>query len=135
MPRVVTIGGGHGQAVVLSALRILDCSISAVVATADDGGCSGELRRELGMPAPGDLRRCLSALALDEQLAAQLEDRLLTGSPVPRCRGNLVVWIGRRSALLAFTSNSAAAIQARVPCSLSRAARVHSVEGVPHPAH
>ena len=91
MPRVVTIGGGHGQAVVLRALRILDCSISAVVATADDGGCSGELRRELGMPAPGDLRRCLSALALDEELAVQLEDRILTSSPVPRCRGNLVI--------------------------------------------
>jgi uncharacterized cofD-like protein len=91
IPRVVTIGGGHGQAVVLRALRILDCRITAVVATADDGGCSGELRRELGMPAPGDLRRCLSALALDEELAVQLEDRILTSSTVPRCRGNLVI--------------------------------------------
>lgn len=90
-PRVVTIGGGHGQAAVLRALRMLDCSISAVVATADDGGCSGELRRELGMPAPGDLRRCLSALALDQKLATLLEERIITTSPVPRCRGNLVI--------------------------------------------
>jgi uncharacterized cofD-like protein len=43
------------------------------------------------MPAPGDLRRCLSALALDEELAGQLEARLSTSASVPRCRGNLVI--------------------------------------------
>jgi uncharacterized cofD-like protein len=91
IPRVVTIGGGHGQAVALRALRMLDCKIAAVVATADDGGCSGELRRELGMPAPGDLRRCLSALALDEELALLLEDRIAGKTGTPRCRGNLVL--------------------------------------------
>ena len=90
-PRVVTIGGGHGQAVVLRALRSLECGISAVVATADDGGCSGELRREFGMPAPGDLRRCLSALARDKDLGLQLEERIYTTSAVSRCRGNLVI--------------------------------------------
>ena len=90
-PRVVTIGGGHGQAVVLHALRNLDCEISAVVATADDGGCSGELRREFDMPSPGDLRRCLSALALDEELTLLLEDRISGNIGIPRCRGNLVI--------------------------------------------
>ncbi len=90
-PRVVTIGGGHGQAVVLHALRDLDCEIAAVVATADDGGCSGELRREFDMPSPGDLRRCLGALALDEELALLLEDRIAGRAGIPRCRGNLVI--------------------------------------------
>ncbi len=89
--RVVTIGGGHGQAIALRALRHLDCSISAVVATADDGGCSGELRRALDMPAPGDLRKCLAALALDQGLARELEDRIGVEGAVPRCRGNLVI--------------------------------------------
>src|SRR5664280_770830 len=90
-PRVVTIGGGHGQAVILQALRKLDCEITAVVATADDGGCSGELRRAFDMPAPGDLRRCLSALALVEELARQLEERISGMTDIPRCRGNLVI--------------------------------------------
>lgn len=34
-----------------------------MVAVADDGGSSGRLRAHLGIPPPGDLRRCLSALA------------------------------------------------------------------------
>jgi uncharacterized cofD-like protein len=94
VPRVTTIGGGHGQAVILQALRDLRCSITAIVATADDGGCSGEIRREYGMPAPGDLRRCLSALALDSELANLQEERMPGINGVPRCRGNLV--IGKR---------------------------------------
>jgi len=100
VPRVATIGGGRGQAVILRALRQLRCSITAVVATADDGGCSGELRREHGMPAPGDLRRCLSALALDDELATLLEERIPGIRGVPRCRGNLVIgerYLKRRS--------------------------------------
>jgi uncharacterized cofD-like protein len=91
-PRVTTIGGGHGQSLVLRALRHLHCSISAVVATADDGGCSGELRREYGMPAPGDLRRCLAALALEsDDLSRLLEERIATLGGIERCRGNLVL--------------------------------------------
>lgn len=58
----------------------------------DDGGSSGRLRRELGLPAPGDLRRCLSALAADDSLlASSLEHRFdkgpLDGHPV----GNLLI--------------------------------------------
>ena len=41
-------------------------SITAVVSVADDGGSSGRLRRDLGVPPPGDLRRCLVALAGDD---------------------------------------------------------------------
>jgi uncharacterized cofD-like protein len=37
--------------------------VTAVVATSDDGGSSGELRRRYGLPAPGDIRNCLVALA------------------------------------------------------------------------
>ena len=38
-------------------------TITAVVSVADDGGSSGRLRRDLGVPPPGDLRKCLVALA------------------------------------------------------------------------
>jgi uncharacterized cofD-like protein len=63
-PKVVTLGGGHGLHVMLSALVRLDVDITAVVTVADDGGSSGRLRREVtGIVPPGDLRMALTALA------------------------------------------------------------------------
>jgi len=62
-PRVVALGGGHGLSRVLRAVRGYAGDITAIVTVADDGGSSGRLRRELGVPAPGDLRECLVALA------------------------------------------------------------------------
>ena len=61
--RVVALGGGHGLFASLSALRLLDVEITAVVTVADDGGSSGRIRRELGVLPPGDLRMALAALA------------------------------------------------------------------------
>jgi uncharacterized cofD-like protein len=64
-PNIVALGGGHGLAVALGAIREYAGEITAVVSVADDGGSSGRLRRDLDVPAPGDLRRCLVALAGD----------------------------------------------------------------------
>ncbi|HWD23979.1 MAG TPA: uridine diphosphate-N-acetylglucosamine-binding protein YvcK [Acidimicrobiales bacterium] len=61
-PSVVAIGGGHGLARTLGAARRYAKSITAVVSVADDGGSSGRLRRDLAIPAPGDIRRALLAL-------------------------------------------------------------------------
>jgi uncharacterized cofD-like protein len=57
------LGGGHGLAASLAALRELTPHVTAVVTVADDGGSSGRLRRELGAVPPGDLRMALAALA------------------------------------------------------------------------
>src|SRR2546423_331463 len=62
-PKVVALGGGHGLAVALRAIRQYAGTITAVVSVADDGGSSGRLRRGLDVPAPGDLRPGLGALA------------------------------------------------------------------------
>lgn len=90
-PKVVTIGGGHGQAALLAALRPLCCEITAIVSVADDGGCSGRLRKDLGMPPPGDLRRCLSTLARDTELAEKFELRLIEPGTENRSAGNLAL--------------------------------------------
>jgi len=71
-PRVVAIGGGNGLAALLRGLKSHTSNLTAVVTMADDGGSSGLLRRDMGMPPPGDLRNCLVALADDESLMSQL---------------------------------------------------------------
>ena len=63
--KVVARGGGHGLAQTLRAARQYASEITAVVSVADDGGSSGRLRELLGIPAPGDLRRCIGALLAD----------------------------------------------------------------------
>ena len=62
---MVALGGGHGLAASLSALRHLTEHLVAVVTVGDDGGSSGRLRRELGVLPPGDLRMALAALCDD----------------------------------------------------------------------
>ena len=66
-PAVVALGGGHGLAASLSALRLMTDRITAVVTVADDGGSSGRLRDELGVLPPGDLRMALAALCDDSE--------------------------------------------------------------------
>ncbi len=90
-PHVVAIGGGHGLAVSLRAVRTYAAHVTAVVATSDDGGSSGRLRDELGMAAPGDLRRCLTALADDRALAHSIEHRFSAGELEGHAVGNLVL--------------------------------------------
>jgi uncharacterized cofD-like protein len=68
--RVVALGGGHGLAASLSALRTVTDELTAIVTVADDGGSSGRLRRELGVLPPGDLRMALAALCGDDEWGA-----------------------------------------------------------------
>lgn len=64
--RVVALGGGHGLAASLQALRRVTDQLTAVVGVADDGGSSGRLRAEFGVLPPGDLRMALAALCGDD---------------------------------------------------------------------
>ncbi len=65
-PRVVALGGGHGLAASLAALRRVTSEVTAIVTVADDGGSSGRLRQQFGVLPPGDLRMALAALCGDD---------------------------------------------------------------------
>jgi len=65
--KVVALGGGHGLAATLSALRQITSEITAIVTIADNGGSSGRLREEFPIFPPGDLRMALAALCADDE--------------------------------------------------------------------
>ncbi|MPZ86668.1 MAG: uridine diphosphate-N-acetylglucosamine-binding protein YvcK [Nitriliruptorales bacterium] len=89
MPAVVALGGGHGLARALAALRNLGVRPTAVVTVADDGGSSGRLRQDLNIIAPGDLRMALLALARNRTLAGALTHRFPKGQLAGHALGNL----------------------------------------------
>ena len=63
--RAVVIGGGTGAPVSIRTLLSMGIETSAVVAMADDGGSTGILRDKAGATAPGDIRKCITAMASD----------------------------------------------------------------------
>jgi uncharacterized cofD-like protein len=67
-PRIVAIGGGTGLSTLLRGLKEHTSNLTAVVTVADDGGSSGVLRTELGIPPVGDIRNCIAALADSETM-------------------------------------------------------------------
>jgi uncharacterized cofD-like protein len=91
-PRVVAVGGGHGLAQGLKAIARYAGPITAIVTAADDGGSSGRLAPVLGIPPPGDLRRCLVALTPDDSPLRRLfEHRFDGGELAGHSLGNLMI--------------------------------------------
>lgn len=98
---VVGIGGGTGLSVLLAGLRqVADrtsrrgpVEITAIVSVADDGGSTGKLREHMGLPAVGDLRNCIVALAHGHPLWGELfQHRFEGGNGLSgHALGNLVV--------------------------------------------
>lgn len=92
-PAVTVVGGGTGLSTLLRGMKYITNNCTAVVTTADDGGSSGRLRRELGIIPPGDLRNCLTALADREPLMERVMQHRFSGqSPLAgHCFGNLLI--------------------------------------------
>ena len=91
-PRVVAIGGGHGLAATLRAVRRYTDQVTAIVSVADDGGSSGRLRELLHIIPPGDLRMCLVALAEPGSLLATAFDyRFAEEELAGHSLGNLIL--------------------------------------------
>ena len=93
-PRIAAIGGGTGLSTMLRGLKEYTRNLTAIVTVADDGGGSGMLRQDLGMPPPGDIRNCMEALANVEPVMAQLMTYRFpggSGSPTGQSFGNLLL--------------------------------------------
>ena len=92
-PAVVALGGGHGLSASLRAVRRYAGTITAVVSVADDGGSSGVLRAAMpDLPAPGDVRKCLGALAEEGSTYGRvLEHRFGDGDLEGHALGNLLL--------------------------------------------
>jgi len=105
-PKVVALGGGHGLAVTLKAVQAYASEITAIVAVADDGGSSGRLTSGLGVPPPGDIRRCLLALAPEGTIWAELFAHRFSGGDIEdHSLGNLLL-----AALTEITGDFATAV-------------------------
>lgn len=72
MRNIVTIGGGTGTFVVLSALKDFPVRLTAIVSMSDDGGSTGILRDHYGVLPPGDVRRALVALSESSEMMREL---------------------------------------------------------------
>ncbi|MGI8661756.1 MAG: gluconeogenesis factor YvcK family protein [Acidimicrobiales bacterium] len=88
---VVCVGGGHGLAITLRAARTYATDLTAIVSVADDGGSSGRIRDATGLPAMGDIRRCLSALADPAVPLSTVFEYRFAGDVEGHALGNLLI--------------------------------------------
>ena len=106
-PKIVAIGGGTGLSTMLRGLKYYTSNVTAIVTVADDGGGSGDLREDLGMLAPGDIRNCIMALADTEPLMEELlQYRFTDGRLKNQSFGNLFL-----AAMDGISSNFEEAVQ------------------------
>lgn len=80
MLEVVVVGGGHGSATMLRGLKFLNnIHLTSIVAVSDDGGSTGRLRELYNMPAIGDIRNVMTAMAQEETMFQFLMDYRFKG--------------------------------------------------------
>lgn len=89
-PRIAVLGGGTGLSTLLRGLKEHTSNITAVVTVADDGGSSGRLRESLGIPAVGDIRNCIVALADAEPLMGELLQYRFPGDEMDSLGGHTI---------------------------------------------
>jgi uncharacterized cofD-like protein len=92
VPSIACIGGGTGLSAMLRGLKHYTANITAIVTVTDDGGGSGVLREELGMPPPGDIRSCILALSnIEPTMEKLMSYRFESGSLEGQSFGNLLL--------------------------------------------
>lgn len=92
MKNIVIIGGGTGTSTLLQGLKKYPVNLSVVVSTADDGGSTGILRKELGVIPPGDIRQCLLALSnAPDDVKELFNFRFTSGTLKGHNAGNIIL--------------------------------------------
>ena len=106
-PKIVVIGGGTGLSTMLRGLKYYTTNITAIVTVGDNGGGSGDLREDLGMLPPGDIRNCILALADTEPTMEELlQYRFTDGRLKNQSFGNLFL-----AAMVGISDNFEDAVQ------------------------
>ena len=119
---IVIIGGGTGTFTLLSGLKKYPANLSVIVSTADDGGSTGRLRRELGVMPTGDIRQCLLGLSdTNQEIKDLFAYRFEQGPLKGHVAGNIII-----AALEKLTGNIQLAIE--------RLSKVLKVKGSIYPA-
>lgn len=92
MKKVVVIGGGTGNSVLLSSLKLFPIDLTTIISVSDNGSSTGKLREEINMPAIGDVRKVLLTLSEDNKLKEILDYRLTSnGSLDNHSIGNILM--------------------------------------------
>ena len=63
MKKVVVFGGGTGLSCLLSGLKLFPIDVTAVITVSDDGSSTGQLKKELNIPAVGDVGKVLLSMS------------------------------------------------------------------------
>ncbi len=63
MKKVIIFGGGSGLSQILKGLKLFPLDITAVVSVADNGASTGRLRKDLNIPAVGDISKVMLAMS------------------------------------------------------------------------
>ena len=104
--KIVVIGGGTGSFTLLQGIKRYTKDVTALVNMADDGGSTGQLRDELGVLPPGDVRQCLVALSDSPKVRDLFNYRFDEGTLKGHAFGNLFM-----AALEKMTGSFAEAVE------------------------
>ena len=76
MKKIIVFGGGTGLSCLLSGLKLFPIDVSTVITVSDNGSSTGVLKRELDIPAVGDVGKVLLSMAnVDEDFINLLSYR------------------------------------------------------------
>lgn len=76
MKKIIVFGGGTGLSFLLSGLKLFPVDVSTVITVSDNGSSTGVLKRELDIPAVGDVGKVLISMAnVDEDFTNLLSYR------------------------------------------------------------
>lgn len=80
MQKIVIFGGGSGLSQILKGLKQFPVLITAVVSVSDNGASTGRLRKELNIPAVGDISKVMLSMSNSNQDVINLMNYRFTKS-------------------------------------------------------